>query len=479
MYGSGGLIARRKYYMPNIDLERIIVQQSSPYDRAGVELQRHISSVIASNRLGGTQPDNIQPRSVKAVNVPQRPDDGLFRDALYAQFPFPNSSFPESASDGFSRAAHQSIKTHKDKNPHLRTKREKSNSNPFVLGSALVASGALALSAMFGGNGAPTVASAEPEVLTLDGEGISNISHQEEDWHIAGEGSCSPYTSADANRAVAGEFTPRVDLLDAQVAFLRNNPAYARNLALSSEARIGNLWDALNIPRPSANPGIANRSITRIFDNDYYVTAPLAEPEVVQNTYCDDQGNVLDYRTVTLEEGTFVGGVIINGFGSSQGSTTAELANGQVIALDENSVIARVRLSNGQVVDMLATHKAGIDVNGDNQADVGCLNIITSPGTYVSPDNPDVVITVHPDGSTTTTTSPNTTTTTQNTTTSSTTTTMPTTTTTNPTTTTTTTIPTTTTTTTIPTTTTTSTTTTVPTTVTHPPATTIPDDVNQ
>lgn len=217
---------------------------------------------------------------------------------------------------------------------------------------------------------------------------------EESRYHIAGEGSCSPYTQADGLAAQAGKYdgqTSVKDLSDVEVGFLQQYPEFAKNMAMTSEGRWGFAYDALNIPRPSVNTEGANKSVEAMFASEYYVTAPLAEALTIQNTYCDKDGNIIDYRPVTLEASTYVGGMLIDmeEFNPATGMNEVTLKNGNKMSLPANAAIATVAVTgpDGQPanVRMLAWNKAGVSVDADAEAEIGCENWIDLVAVYVAP----------------------------------------------------------------------------------------------
>lgn len=213
---------------------------------------------------------------------------------------------------------------------------------------------------------------------TITAAGL-NPAGQETASHIAVEGSCSPYTHADGVKAANGEFPkPTDDLVDVQVAFLKNHPEFASTMATSWEARTVLPYDALNIPRPSANAEGAQKSIEAVVENDYYVTVPLAEATRVLNTYCDAAGNIVDYREVELEAGTYIGGMMIEeeGLNAANGNAAVKLKNGTVVELQANTLVVNVTLPDGSVGKAIALNKGGVNVDDDQSSEVSCWNPI-------------------------------------------------------------------------------------------------------
>jgi hypothetical protein len=205
-------------------------------------------------------------------------------------------------------------------------------------------------------------------------DGLDPETGEENRYHIAGQGSCSPFTNANAREAASGLIAPEDDLVDVQVDFLNQNPDFARNMGLTSESYVGYIFDALEVPRPStADPA---ESMTAYFESEYYVTAPLAEPLTVLNTYCDNHGNVTDYRVVTLEADTYVGGVMIK----EEAEDSYELANGNTVAKSADVLVAEVTLEDGTTAKMLAGNKAGVSTDDDFAAELGCLNFLSPVG---------------------------------------------------------------------------------------------------
>ncbi len=206
-----------------------------------------------------------------------------------------------------------------------------------------------------------------PESDGTDGNGMEYAEA------IAGEGSCSPFNHEQGRQAAAGELTTGHPISESQVAFLQANPDVAKNMALSAESRNGSVYDALGLARPSADEAKAGDALISVFDNEYFVTAPLSANVMVYNTYCDEQGNVHDYRAVGLEEGTQVSGVLIKERFTEGGVAKLRLANDKVINEDPKSLITKVDVANaaGEIVeqDMLATNKSG---NGE----IGCENFL-------------------------------------------------------------------------------------------------------
>lgn len=211
----------------------------------------------------------------------------------------------------------------------------------------------------------------------------------EDKWHIAGQGSCSPYTAADVDKAKNGELGTDKDLSDVEVEFLQQNPDFARNMALTSEQYgSGYIYEALGIPLPSSDPEHANEFVVDLFKNEYYVTAPLAEDTTVLNSYCDDQGNVNVYQAAILEADTYVGGVIVNAEATTQeGVRSVTLANGKTINLPEQAIVTNVKMADGSVVRMLTSNKAGVSIDGDFEAEFGCENWIIT--IITPPENPE------------------------------------------------------------------------------------------
>lgn len=228
-----------------------------------------------------------------------------------------------------------------------------------------------ALVSVFGPEDKPPVI-AGANVVT-SGDGIEN--GQEADYHIAGQGSCSPYTRADARAVARGEATVEVDLVDAETAFLKQHTAFAANYGQTSVSRIGYLWDSLGLDRPTGDDAQAAEAMVGVFEHENYTTAPLARPLEVMNTLCDKEGNVLAYRQVVLEAGTYVGGQQITKINGSE----VTFASGQTRTLPAEALITKVKLSDGKEVSFLATHKAGINADQDPEAEVGCLNVLTKP----------------------------------------------------------------------------------------------------
>ena len=206
-----------------------------------------------------------------------------------------------------------------------------------------------------------------PESDGTDGNGMEYAEA------IAGEGSCSPFNHEQGRQAAAGELKTGHPISESQVAFLKANPEVAKNMALTAESRNGSVYDALGLARPSADSEAAGDALVSVFENDYFVTAPLSANVMVYNTFCDEQGNVHDYRAVGLEEGTQVSGVLIKERFTENGVAKLRLANDEVINEDPKSLITKVDVKNaaGEVVeqDMLATNKSG---NGE----VGCENFL-------------------------------------------------------------------------------------------------------
>lgn len=211
----------------------------------------------------------------------------------------------------------------------------------------------------------------------------------EDKWHIAGQGSCSPYTAANVEQAKRGELGTDKDLSDVEVEFLKQNPDFARNMAITSEAYgSGYIYDALGVALPSTNPETANESVVAVFENEYYVTAPLAEDTTVQNSYCDEQGNVRVYQQAILEADTYVGGAIVESETvADNGVRSVTLKNGRTIDLPAQALVANVKMADGSVVRMLASNKAGVSTDGDFEAEFGCENwIIVIPPSEQPPE---------------------------------------------------------------------------------------------
>jgi len=248
------------------------------------------------------------------------------------------------------------------------------------VGAVLLAAGSLVgtTAALLQGEGPdPNSAGNGFEPTVIDTEGISDQG-TEFAYHIAGQGSCSPYTRADGRRVASGEFAPEIDLVDVESKFLEDNPGFAANYGKTSEPRIGYLFDALKLDRPSEQPDKAAELMRSVFEDEFYVTAPLANDTLIQNTFCDEEGNVKNYRVVALEAGTYVGGVMIERqYSAPDGQTVTELKNGQTVILPNTALIADVKLEDGTAARMLATHKAGVNSDKDFEAEVACLNVIT------------------------------------------------------------------------------------------------------
>lgn len=251
----------------------------------------------------------------------------------------------------------------------------------------------------------------EAQNILFDGTNGQGV---EAAYHIAGMGSCSPFTRADGRAVASGEFHPTEDMTDVEVSFLRQNDTFATNFAVTSENKLAPLYEAFDIARPSVNNADDGETLADVFNNEYFVTAPLARQVTVQNTYCDDEGNLHDYRVVHLEEGTYVGGVLITRQFEEGGVLKTELANGNVVVLPENALVAEVELADGSTSLMYATNKGGVNADGDFESEVSCFNVITSVPPEVTPPTTSTSTTTstsQPPSSTTSTSSTTTTTT--------------------------------------------------------------------
>ncbi|MCA9333507.1 hypothetical protein KC963_00495, partial [Candidatus Saccharibacteria bacterium] len=144
----------------------------------------------------------------------------------------------------------------------------------------------------------------------------------------------------------------------------------------------------LGVALPSTNPETANESVVAVFENEYYVTAPLAEDTTVQNSYCDEQGNVRVYQQAILEADTYVGGAIVESETvADNGVRSVTLKNGRTIDLPAQALVANVKMADGSVVRMLASNKAGVSTDGDFEAEFGCENwIIVIPPSEQPPE---------------------------------------------------------------------------------------------
>lgn len=276
-----------------------------------------------------------------------------------------------------------------------------------LAGTFAIGATAFALAPRDGGSEGPALEAAaqmdETTTTTAEtgpGAGLAP-DNTEYSFHIAGEGSCSTHDHEDGRRAATGEFNPGIAIEASQVEFLKDNQDFATNMGISSIPRWGFIYDSLNIAQPNAeNPQEAAKNVEAVFDNEYYVTAPLAEATTVQNTYCDEQGNIKDYRVVALEAGTDVGGVMINRVmtDSETGQRVVTLANDRDILLPDNALIATVTVMGADGKEttalMLATNKAG-------KNEVGCMNWLLLP-----PVAPPVPETTPPEGGPTPTTRP-------------------------------------------------------------------------
>jgi hypothetical protein len=136
---------------------------------------------------------------------------------------------------------------------------------------------------------------------TTQTQGENMDDGKEQDYGIAGNGSCSPFDRAYGERAARGEINPvpTIDIEDVESKFFQDNREFAKNAALTSEDEIGSIYDVLNIQRPSKSEH-PDQAIIDLVSNERYTTVKLQKDLLVDNTYCDDQGNVHFYRRVVL-----------------------------------------------------------------------------------------------------------------------------------------------------------------------------------
>lgn len=217
-------------------------------------------------------------------------------------------------------------------------------------------------------------------------------------YDIAAQGSCSPYTRQNAIDAANGKFTPFGDFLVVQTDYLNQHPKFNDKFSEGARQRVPYLYQGLKLDKEATMADVTAHE-------DYKQGVTVEQVKDVQNTYCDEQGNVLDYQQVTLETGTGVAGIEITDRIERDGKTFLKLDNGEEIEQTDAMLIGKVKLLDGEEVEMLITNKLGLKAKANIKGEevevlVGCDNVLTQ-----LPPRPDRVPTTQPQ----TTTAPSTT----------------------------------------------------------------------
>ncbi len=232
------------------------------------------------------------------------------------------------------------------------------------------------------------VASWSNYLLSTDG---INPDGTESSYSISGHGSCSPYTQTDGLNALRGTFKPTEDMKDVEFAFLGQNTEFANNMALTGESRNASIYDVFSLPKPSAKPEKAGQVLADVFENQYFVSARLAENTSIVNTFCDKQGVVHTLGVRELPAGTLVAGAMIDKqITAPDGKVFTVFKNGKTVELQPDALVVDVKLADGTIAKMYATNKAGVNTDDDAESEVACENLINAAPPINTETTPSV-----------------------------------------------------------------------------------------